>query len=166
MAGRALLAFLKACSACQCRRGKTWGSIPGWGRSPGEGDGNLLILLACEIPPTEESSSLQSVGLQRVGHGWMTKHTHTKHLPGNNSENHEKVHLKRCNMSWLMKLRIPTMTTETNMRRKKKITERTKTAQDFFLDFLGPLSDSMLRLQGPPHSLPLHSEIECFDDDI
>ena len=43
----------------------------------------------------------------------------------------------------------------------KNITERTKIAQEFFLDFLGPLSDSPLGLQGPPHSLPLHSGIEC-----
>ena len=119
MAGRTLLAFLIACSTCQCRRGKRWGSIPGWGRSPGEGDGNPLSILACEIPWTEGSSGLQSMGLQRAGHDWRPI-THKKHLPGNNSENlHEKVQLKRCNMSWLMKLRISTLTTETAMRRKK-----------------------------------------------
>ena len=34
------------------------GSIPGLGRSPGEG--------------TEEPGRLQSTGLQRVGHNWVT----------------------------------------------------------------------------------------------
>ena len=38
------------------------GSIPGSGRSPGEGNGNLLHILAWEIPWTEEPDGLQSVG--------------------------------------------------------------------------------------------------------
>ena len=43
------------------------GSVPGLGRSPGEGNGNPLIL-AGEIPWIEESRGLQSVESQRVGH--------------------------------------------------------------------------------------------------
>ena len=39
-------------------------SIPGSGRSPGRGNGNL----AWSIPWTEEPGGLQSTGLQRVGH--------------------------------------------------------------------------------------------------
>ena len=39
------------------------GSIPGSGRSPGEGNGNSTIL-AWRIPWTEESGGLQSMGLQ------------------------------------------------------------------------------------------------------
>ena len=42
------------------------GSIPGSGRFPGEGNGNLL--LAREMPWTEEPGRLQSMGSQRVGH--------------------------------------------------------------------------------------------------
>ena len=38
------------------------GSIPGLGRSPGEGNGNPTSTLAWKIPWTEEPSRLQSVG--------------------------------------------------------------------------------------------------------
>ena len=42
-------------------------SIPGWGRSPGEGNGNPFSILAREIPFSEEPGGLQSMGSQRVG---------------------------------------------------------------------------------------------------
>ena len=42
-----------------------WGSIPGWGRSPGEGNSNPLHILAWRIPWTEEPGELQSVGPQK-----------------------------------------------------------------------------------------------------
>ena len=38
------------------------GSIPGSGRSPGEGNGNPSSILAWEIPWTEEFGGLQSIG--------------------------------------------------------------------------------------------------------
>ena len=38
------------------------GSIPGSGRSPGEGNGNPLQYLAWRIPRTEDPGGLQSVG--------------------------------------------------------------------------------------------------------
>ena len=41
------------------------GSIPESGRSPGEGNGNLLQY---SCPWTEEPGGLQFMGLQRVGH--------------------------------------------------------------------------------------------------
>ena len=44
------------------------GSIPELGRSPGEGNGNPLRVLAWRIPWTEEPGGLESVGLQRIGH--------------------------------------------------------------------------------------------------
>ena len=44
------------------------GSIPGLGRSPGEGNGNPRGILAWEISWTEEPGGLQSMGSQRVGH--------------------------------------------------------------------------------------------------
>ena len=44
------------------------GSIPGSGRSPGDGHGNPLQYSCLEIPWTEEPGGLQSMGLQRVGY--------------------------------------------------------------------------------------------------
>ena len=45
------------------------GSIPGSGRSPGEGNGNPLQYSCLErVPWTEEPGGLQSMGSQRVGH--------------------------------------------------------------------------------------------------
>ena len=44
------------------------GSIPGSGRSPGEGNGNPLQYPCLENLMTEEPGELQSMGLQRVGH--------------------------------------------------------------------------------------------------
>ena len=44
------------------------GSIPGSGRSPGEGNGNHSSTLAWKIPWTEEPGRLQSMGSQKVRH--------------------------------------------------------------------------------------------------
>ena len=41
------------------------GSIPESGRSPGEGNGNPLSILAWENPWTEKPGGLQSMGLQK-----------------------------------------------------------------------------------------------------
>ena len=55
-----------------------WGSIPGLGRSPGGGLGNPLhYSLSGESAWTGEPGRPQSMGSQRVGHDWATKHTHT-----------------------------------------------------------------------------------------
>ena len=56
------------------------GSIPGMGRSPGEGNGNPThcSILAWRIPWTEEPCRLQSVGSLRVRHNWVTN---TRTLP-------------------------------------------------------------------------------------
>ena len=54
--------------ACQYRRRRNMGSIPGLGRSPGGGHGNPLQYSCLENPMTEEPGGLQSVGSQRVGH--------------------------------------------------------------------------------------------------
>ena len=45
-------------------------SIPGLGRSPGEGNGNPLQYSCWKIPWTEEPSRLQSIGSQRVRYDW------------------------------------------------------------------------------------------------
>ena len=44
------------------------GSIPGSGRSPGNGNGNPLQYPCLDNPWTEEPGGLQSMGSQRVGH--------------------------------------------------------------------------------------------------
>ena len=41
------------------------GSISGWGRSPGEGNGTHSSILAWEIPWTEELGGLKSMWLQK-----------------------------------------------------------------------------------------------------
>ena len=51
------------------------GSVPGSGRSPGEGNGNPLHYSCLENPmeePTEGPSGLESRGSQRVGHNSVT----------------------------------------------------------------------------------------------
>ena len=51
------------------------GLIPGLGRSPGGGNGNHSRILAWEIPWTEESGRLQSMGFQKSQAWLMTKQT-------------------------------------------------------------------------------------------
>ena len=67
------------------------GSIPGWGRSAGEGYGTHSSLLAWSIPWTEKPG-----GLQRVGYKWVT-HTFTFsmawiHGPTTNRDKHSLIH--------------------------------------------------------------------------
>ena len=53
------------------------GSIPGLGRHPGEGNGNLPQCSCREIPWTEEPGGLQSMGSQRGGHNRASeRHRH------------------------------------------------------------------------------------------
>ena len=44
------------------------GSIPGWGKFPGGGNGNPLQYSCLENPMDRGAGGLQSLGLQRVGH--------------------------------------------------------------------------------------------------
>ena len=48
------------------------GSIPGSGRSPGERNGYPLQYPCLENPMTEKPGGLQSMGLQRFRHDWLT----------------------------------------------------------------------------------------------
>ena len=53
------------------------GSIPGLGRSPGEGNGNPLQYLCLGIPKNRQAWRATELGLQRVGHDWRDlAHTH------------------------------------------------------------------------------------------
>ena len=56
-------------SACNVRDP---GLIPGSGRCPEEGNGNLLSILVWRIPQTEEPGWLQSTGSQQVRRDWAT----------------------------------------------------------------------------------------------
>ena len=63
--------------ASACNAGDL-GSIPALGRSPGEGNGNPLRILAWRIPRREKSSELQSMGSQKVRHDESNlAHTHS-----------------------------------------------------------------------------------------
>ena len=55
------------------------GLIPGLERSPGEENGNPLQYSCWEIPWTEKSGGLQSMGLQRVGYDLVTKQQQSIH---------------------------------------------------------------------------------------
>ena len=49
------------------------GLIPGSGRSPGEGNGYPLQYSCLENSMHKKPGGLQSMGLRRVGHNWVTK---------------------------------------------------------------------------------------------
>ena len=51
------------------------GLILGLGRFIGGGMANHSSILAWRILCTEEPGRLQSIGLKRVGHDWVTKHS-------------------------------------------------------------------------------------------
>ena len=54
-----------------CREGDT-GSVPGLGRSPGEGNTTHSSILAWRMPRTEKPGGIQSTGSQRVRCDWVT----------------------------------------------------------------------------------------------
>ena len=56
---------------------ETWVQSLSWEDPLEEGMATHSSILAWRIPWTEEPGELQSMGLQRVGHNWVTKHTHT-----------------------------------------------------------------------------------------
>ena len=64
-------------SSCNAGKAGDSSSIPGLGRSPGGGNGNLLQYSCLEnsMDRGEEPGGLQSIGLQRVGYDWATEHT-------------------------------------------------------------------------------------------
>ena len=65
------LAFSYFLYLSRSRIAGSYSSIPGLGRSPGEGNGNPLQD-PWKIPWAEESGRLQSIGSQRVRHDWVT----------------------------------------------------------------------------------------------
>ena len=83
-----------AAVAAACNAGDE-GSLPGLGRSPREGNGNLSSILAWEIPWTEESGSLQSMGSQELDMTWGLNHYqyHTIYL-SNYPSNMQTCHIR------------------------------------------------------------------------
>ena len=67
------------------------GLIPGLGRSPGEGNGNLLQYPCWRIARTQEPGRLQSMGSH--SRRWLTDHTAT--TTGGNWYNHNTCHASR-----------------------------------------------------------------------
>ena len=61
---------------------ETWVQSLGWEDPLEEGMSTLSSILAWRIPWTEESGGLQSMGSQRVGHNWATKHSLAQGEPG------------------------------------------------------------------------------------
>jgi len=53
---------------------ETWVQSPGWEDPLVEGMATHSSILAWRIPWTEEPGGLQSMGSQKVGHDWATKH--------------------------------------------------------------------------------------------
>ena len=70
-------------SACNARDPGNTGSIPGLGRSPGEGMETHSSILAWKMPWTEEPGRLQSIESQRVRHKSSNRacmHTHGRYV--------------------------------------------------------------------------------------
>ena len=54
---------------------KTWVPFLDWEEPLEKGMATHSSILAWRIPWTEEPGGLESMGLQRVGHNWATKHS-------------------------------------------------------------------------------------------
>ena len=54
---------------------ETWVCSLGWEDPLEEGTATHSSILAWRIPWTEEPGGLQSMGSQRIGHDWATKHS-------------------------------------------------------------------------------------------
>ena len=67
-------------SACKAGDTGNADSIPGSGRSPGEGNGNPLWHSFLKNPWTEEAGRLQFKESQGVGHNWVLMHADTTQL--------------------------------------------------------------------------------------
>ena len=67
------------------------GSIPRLGRFPEKERATHYSILAWDIPWTVESSGLQSVGSQRVGHDWPTEGAHARARTHTHTHTHTHV---------------------------------------------------------------------------
>ena len=71
------------------------GLIPGLGRSPGVGNGNLLQYSCPENPWTEEPGGLQSLGSQGVGQDSACAHTTHRHTQTHrHTHRHTDTHIR------------------------------------------------------------------------
>ena len=78
------------------------GSIPGLGRSPGEGHGNPLQYSCLENPMDRGAWQATVMGSQRVGHNWMTSLFFLYHMASNRTPLHMHVCMLSCfSHAWL-----------------------------------------------------------------
>ena len=70
------------------------GSVPGWGRCPGGGNGSPLQYCCWRISWTEQAGGLRSKRSQRVRHDWMTKQQ-------------QDDYVLRCLTNWSCKYHFP-----------------------------------------------------------
>ena len=68
MSGSSLVWLSSKESACKAGDVRDAGSVPELGRAPGEGNETLSSILSWKIAWAEDTSRLQFMGLQRVGH--------------------------------------------------------------------------------------------------
>ena len=81
--------------ACQCKRHKRSRFNPlGQEDSLEEGMASHSSILAWRIPWTEQPGGLQSMGLQRVGHDWVTNTITNRN--SKNCDNKKSHHLSEC----------------------------------------------------------------------
>ena len=66
--------------ASQCRlwNAGDLGSVPGWGRPPGGGNGTPFQYSCLKNSTDRGSWELQATGRQRVGHEWAPEHAHSR----------------------------------------------------------------------------------------
>ena len=82
------------------------GSIPGLGRSPEEEMATHSNILAWKIPWTEERGGLQSMGLERVGHDWVTSTSILAwEIPWTEEPGRVTVHRAAKSQTWLRQLK-------------------------------------------------------------
>ena len=70
------------------------GSISGWERSVGEGNGKSLQY-SCLENPIDRDGGLQFMGLQRVGHNWVHTHTLTRVCIHTHTHTHTVVYYEK-----------------------------------------------------------------------
>ena len=133
------------------------GSIPGSGRSPGEGNGNLLQYSCLENPMGRGTWQATVYGVARVRPNWVTKHKHT-HIhrrpdrtqetknPGNKTMDESFTFYISIYVVTLFIGQIKTVTDASSLALRKVKTNQSK-ALSFGAE-RGPLQDHARRLGG------------------
>ena len=75
---------------------ETWARTVDWEDSQKKGMATHSSILAWRIPWTEEPGRLQHMGLERVGHDWVTKHAGSLHKFVHDLWPTEYIHYPHC----------------------------------------------------------------------